>query len=94
MEIRIISKTDRQLILEVHGEDHTLGNLLMKEALRHPGVEYASYRIPHPLRSSIEFIIVVKNGLSLSQVVSEIIDSLRNQIKEFQSAVLEALGQD
>ncbi|MGB9827818.1 MAG: DNA-directed RNA polymerase subunit L, partial [Thermosphaera sp.] len=50
MEIEVLAKTSNHLAIKIKGEDHTLGNLLMKEALRHPKVAYASYRVPHPLR--------------------------------------------
>ena len=93
MEIRLVSKTDRELVLEIKGEDHTLGNMLMKEALRHPGVEYVAYRIPHPLRDIMEFTIVVKDGYDISKVLKEVIDRLRVEISEFRAKVEEVLGQ-
>ena len=93
MEIRLVSKTNRELVLEIKGEDHTLGNMLMKEALRHPGVEYAAYRIPHPLRDIMEFTIVVKDGYDMSKVLKEVIDRLRAEISEFRAKVEEVLGQ-
>lgn len=93
MNIKILSKTNRELILEIDGEDHTLGNMLMKEALKHPLVEYAAYRIPHPLKSSMEFIVVVKEGADLSIVLKDVISNLREQIKEFKNKIEELLGQ-
>jgi DNA-directed RNA polymerase subunit L len=94
MEIKIVSKTERELVLEIKGEDHTLGNLLMKEALKHPGVEYASYRIPHPLKDIMEFTIIVKEGNDLSRVLKEILDKLRSEVVEFRKLVEESLGQE
>jgi DNA-directed RNA polymerase subunit L len=93
VEIRLISKTDRELVLEIKGEEHTLGNMLMKEALRHPGVEHAAYRVPHPLRDIMEFTIVVKDGYDISKVLKEVIDRLRAEISEFRAKVEEVLGQ-
>lgn len=93
MNIKVLSKTSRELVLEIEGEDHTLGNMLMKEALRHPLVELATYRTPHPLRSSIEFTIVVREGADLSSVLKDVISNLRNQITEFKSKIEDLLGQ-
>ncbi|MCC6011228.1 MAG: RNA polymerase, partial [Desulfurococcaceae archaeon] len=73
------------------GEDHTLGNMLMREALKHPSVEYAAYRIPHPLKNIMEFTLVVKEGANLPAVLAEIISSLKNQIAEFKKAIEEVL---
>ena len=91
MEVKVVSKTERELILEITGEDHTLGNMLMKEALKHPNIEYAAYRIPHPLRNIMEFTIIVKEGASLSSVLTEIISKLKSEISEFRKLVEEVL---
>lgn len=92
MNIRVISWNNVKLVLEIEGEDHTLGNLLMKEALRHPGVKNASYRILHPLGNVIEFTILIREDADMSTVIREIIDSLRKQIMEFQEIVLKTVG--
>jgi len=91
VEVKVISKTDRELVLEIIGEDHTLGNMLMKEALRHPNVEYAAYRIPHPLRNIMEFTIIVKEGVNLPGVLAEIISKLKSEIGEFKKLIEEVL---
>ena len=94
MDLRVISRKDRELVLEIRGEDHTLGNLLMKEALKHPSVEYAAYRIPHPLRDVMEFTLIVKEGADVSRVLREVIDALRSEVSEFKKSVESVLGQD
>jgi len=91
VEVRVVSKTDRELVLEIVGEDHTLGNMLMKEALKHPNVEYAAYRIPHPLRNIMEFTIIVKEGASLSNVLAEIISKLKSEVSKFKKLIEEVL---
>lgn len=91
MEVKVVSKSERELVLEITGEDHTLGNMLMREALKHPSVEYAAYRIPHPLKNIMEFTLVVKEGANLPAVLAEIISSLKNQIAEFKKAIEEVL---
>ncbi|MCC6024930.1 MAG: DNA-directed RNA polymerase subunit L [Desulfurococcaceae archaeon] len=91
MEVRVISKTDRELVLEITGEDHTLGNMLMKEALRHPAVEYAAYRIPHPLRDVMEFVLITKEGVKPSAVLVEVISRLKSEIAEFKRIIEEVL---
>ncbi len=91
MEVRVVSRSERELVLEITGEDHTLGNMLMREALKHPSVEYAAYRIPHPLKNIMEFTLVVKEGANLPEVLAEIISRLKNQIAEFKKAIEEVL---
>ncbi|MEM0000995.1 MAG: DNA-directed RNA polymerase subunit L [Desulfurococcaceae archaeon] len=94
MDVKVVSKTEKELVLEIYGEDHTLGDLLMKEALRHPSVEYAAYRIPHPLKNIMEFIFVVKEGTDMSTVLKDIIERLKSGIEEFKRAVEEVFSQD
>jgi DNA-directed RNA polymerase subunit L len=91
VEVKVVSKSERELVLEITGEDHTLGNMLMREALKHPSVEYAAYRIPHPLKNIMEFTLVVKEGANLPAVLAEIISSLKNQVAEFKKAIEEVL---
>ncbi|MEM1695385.1 MAG: DNA-directed RNA polymerase subunit L [Desulfurococcaceae archaeon] len=92
MIVRILSRGDKEIVLEIEGEDHTLGNMMMKEALRHPGVEYATYRVTHPLKPVLEFTLAVKNGENVGKVLKDIIDSLRKQLEEFKLAVENVLG--
>ncbi len=92
VDLKVVLRDDRKLVLEITGEDHTLGNMLMKELLRHPQVEYAAYRVPHPLRDVIELAVVVKNGADVGKVLVEVIESLKDQLVEFKKAVEEALG--
>jgi DNA-directed RNA polymerase subunit L len=91
VEVRVVSRNERELVLEITGEDHTLGNMLMREALKHPSVEFAAYRIPHPLKNIMEFTLVVKEGANLPEVLAEIISKLKNQIAEFKKAIEEVL---
>lgn len=92
MDIKVISRTNREIVLEIRGEDHTLGNILMREALRHPDVEYASYRIPHPLRDIMEFTLVVKEGADISTVLKDVLAKLREQICAFKDLVEKNVG--
>ncbi|HEW89922.1 MAG TPA: hypothetical protein ENG43_01085, partial [Candidatus Bathyarchaeota archaeon] len=49
MELKVLSRTDRELRLEIVGESHTLLNLLQKELVADPEVEVGGYDIVHPL---------------------------------------------
>ncbi|ADV64360.1 DNA-directed RNA polymerase subunit L [Desulfurococcus mucosus] len=91
MEVRVVSRSERELVVEVHGEDHTLGNLLAKEAIRHPGVEYSMYRVPHPLKNMFEFTIIVKPGYSVDSVLKEIVEGLKKTLSEFRGLVEEKI---
>ena len=49
MKINILEKTTKDLKIEIHGEGHTLCNVLQKTLLEDDNVEIGGYDIPHPL---------------------------------------------
>jgi len=63
LELRVSKQAENEIVIEITGEDDTLGNLIAKEAMKHPKVVYASYRIPHPLQNRLEIVITVEKGL-------------------------------
>jgi len=89
--MRVVKKTDTELVLEIIGEDHTLGNMFVKQALKHPDVSYASYRIPHPLQNKLEIYLVVRNGSNLGSVIRDIVNELKSYLREFRDLVEEVL---
>ncbi len=91
MEVVVKKKTDRELVLQVKGEGHTLGNLLAKEAMNNPHVVFASYRVPHPLQDVMELIIEVEEGYPIDKAVIEVVEDLRAKIIEFRRAIEERL---
>ncbi|OYT40848.1 MAG: RNA polymerase [Desulfurococcales archaeon ex4484_58] len=92
MEIRVIRKTENELILEIEGEDHTLGNLLVKEALNHPDIIYASYRIPHPLQNKLELYFTFRSKSDMEKVLCEIVENIHRYLSEFKKEVEEKIS--
>ncbi|KAK8820888.1 DNA-directed RNA polymerase II subunit J [Blastocystis sp. ATCC 50177/Nand II] len=45
----------------IEAEDHTLGNVLRMDMIEDPRVKFVGYRVPHPLKTSIE-IKIQTNG--------------------------------
>lgn len=43
MELRVISKTEEELVLEIAGEDHTFLNVLKRTLLDTDGIDSATY---------------------------------------------------
>lgn len=90
-DLKILKKTDRELLIEIYGEDHTLGNLITKEALNHPSVTYASYNIPHPLQDKLLIYIAVKENSDSLVVFKEICLRIKEYLKEFRKEVEEKI---
>lgn len=91
MELKVLKKTDTEVVIEIVGEDYTLGNLIAKEAMKHPEVVYASYRIPHPLQNKLEIIIDVEPGSDIGKVLLEITDNIHKVLREFKKEVEEKI---
>ena len=92
-EFRIVRRTDKELLIEMRGEDHTLGNLIAKEALKHPEVTYAAYRIPHPLQDKLELYISVKEGSDPIKVLEDICNRIKEYLEEFRREVEEKISE-
>ncbi|MEM4978762.1 MAG: DNA-directed RNA polymerase subunit L [Candidatus Nezhaarchaeales archaeon] len=81
MKIRILEKSEKSLRFEIIGEDHTFCNILRDFLQRNPDVEFAAYRIDHPLVSNPVFYVKVKSGKPedvLKKAVEEIISALED----------------
>ncbi|MCD6195714.1 MAG: DNA-directed RNA polymerase subunit L [Staphylothermus sp.] len=87
MELRVSKQAENEIVIEITGEDDTLGNLIAKEAMKHPKVVYASYRIPHPLQNRLEIVITVEKGVDIGEVLSEIVTNIKNVLADFRKEV-------
>ncbi|WP_440060243.1 RpoL/Rpb11 RNA polymerase subunit family protein [Thermogladius sp. 4427co] len=91
MDVRILKREGNELVLEIVGEDHTLGNMIAKEALLDPRVEFSTYRIPHPLQDRMELTIITRQGEDPVKVLVDVINRLVEQVREFKKIVEEKL---
>lgn len=91
MEIRVLKREKNEVILEVEGEDHTLGNLVAKEAIKHPLVKNAYYNLPHPLQKKIELYIIIDENSDLGTVIKEIFTNIKKYLEEFRREVEEKI---
>ena len=52
MKVKVLTKSDKELKIEIEGGTHGICNLLAKRLLEDKTVEFAGYDVPHPLASS------------------------------------------
>ncbi len=79
MKIRILERNEGSMKFEVIGEGHTFCNLLRDFLIRNPDVEFAAYRIDHPLVSNPVFYLKTKESKpedALKKAAEEIIKAL------------------
>ena len=60
MEVEILEKKKNMLKFKVKGETHTLCNILRRELMSDNAIEFAGYRVEHPLIN--EAIFTVRTG--------------------------------
>eukprot|EP01100_Stratorugosa_tubuloviscum_P007992 TRINITY_DN3304_c0_g2_i1.p1 TRINITY_DN3304_c0_g2~~TRINITY_DN3304_c0_g2_i1.p1 ORF type:complete len:120 (-),score=53.34 TRINITY_DN3304_c0_g2_i1:78-437(-) len=78
------TSSDNSATLIVTKEDHTLGNLLRMQLLKQPQVEFAGYRVPHPLEHKI--VIKLKtNRITPKQAIEDTIKQLETDLEIVES---------
>ncbi|MEM0015233.1 MAG: DNA-directed RNA polymerase subunit L [Zestosphaera sp.] len=91
MNIRVRKYTDRELVLAIEGEDHTLANLLAKSALSNPHTKLATYVVEHPLVGT-PILRIVTDGTDPVQVLKEVVASARDEAKQVLKLIVDTLG--
>lgn len=82
MEVKIKKESDRELEFEIIGEK-TILNPLKQKLLEYEEVEFAEWRVEHPLISNPEFFVRVGKG-KVKEVVKKAIEDLKRDIEELQ----------
>jgi DNA-directed RNA polymerase subunit L len=92
LRLEVRKRSERELILKVYGETHTLGNLLAKSALRHPNVRMAAYSVEHPLEEAFVLRLVTDGTRDPVNVLKEVVSDLIRLSDELLDRLREALG--
>lgn len=88
MELRVIEKTDEELVIEIAGEDHTFMNVLKGALLETEGVTAATYDMnPEQSGGQTEPMLSVKTE---GRDPLEALEDAASQIKETSQGFLDA----
>ena len=79
MEVKIKKESNKELEFEVIKEK-TILNPLKQKLLEYDEVEYAEWRVEHPLISNPEFYVRVKKG-NVKEIVKKAINELKEEIE-------------
>ncbi len=91
-DVEVRSSSDREAELVLHGEDHTIGNMLVKELLLNEHVLTAYYRVEHPLKDYIVLYVLTDGEIKPLDAIVSAINSLKKKIGELSSIVEDVLG--
>ncbi len=90
IELRKIS--DRELRFIIYDEDrHSLPNLIVKLALKKPGVIYSAYILEHPLASYPEVVILTDGSVHPLEILTSVIEEAKTLAEKFLNEFNEAL---
>jgi DNA-directed RNA polymerase subunit L len=90
MELRTLTMTDKELEVEVIGENETLLNPIKMELLRDKDVEVAEYVIAHPELSVPRIYLRTKGSAKAQTVFKRGLKALAKEYKDFEDAFLKA----
>lgn len=77
MKVKVITKSDKELKIEIEGGTHGICNLLAKRLLEDKTVEFAGYDIPHPLASNPIIYIRMKGTAKPEAALIRAVEKVR-----------------
>lgn len=81
--LRIIKRREGYYVVELEGEDHTMGNLLSSTLQGVNGVKLAYYELVHPLQRKIRLHVMVDSGVDIKSVLVEALNRIKELNDEF-----------
>ena len=85
MKLNVVSKTDHEMEIEVHGENETLLNPIKQALLNDKDVDFAEYIIEHPSLAVPKIFIRTKGKAKPDAVLKRTIKSLVAEFDEFET---------
>lgn len=74
------TKVPNAAIFTVNKEDHTLGNLLKHQLLKHPQVLFAGYKCPHPLEHKFILRVQTTSDTAPADVLNSSVTDLKAEL--------------
>ena len=77
MKLKVLSKSEKELKIEIEGGSHGICNLLAKRLLEDKTVEFAGYDVPHPLASSPIIYLRMKGTVKPETALIKAVEKVR-----------------
>ena len=81
----------RSYIVEVEGEDHTLGNLIVSKLLELGLADLAYYEMPHPLEDKLIIYVNTREGVDIKEALSKAAKEALRENEEFRRLLFKEL---
>lgn len=86
MELKIISVSDKEVEFEIVGGEYTVAELLTSRLNEKKEVEFASYKVAHPLVSNPHVYVRVSSGKALA-LIADTLEELKEEVAAFREAL-------
>ncbi len=77
MKIKVLTKSENELKIEIEGGTHGICNLLQKRLLEDKTVDFAGYDVPHPLASNPIIYVRMKGDAKPEDALIKAIQKVR-----------------
>ena len=85
VKLNLLSKTDHEMEIEVHGENETLLNPIKQALLNDKDIDFAEYIIEHPSLAVPKIFIRTKGKVKPEVVLKRTIKALIAEFDEFET---------
>lgn len=82
MEVKILVNEKDTLELELVGSDQSLAQLIAERLNQEKDVEFAAYKLEHPLVASPKLFVKMKKG-DAAKLVLGIVEKIKKEVSEF-----------
>ena len=82
MELEVLRHEKNMLEFRLKGERHTFPNLLRNELLKDPKVEFAAYKLNHPMDSDSMLVLKTK-GKTPKKALQDAVKRIDSLLSEF-----------
>jgi len=90
--LRIVRVGPGRYRVEVEGEDHTLGNLIVKKILAGDLARFAYYEVPHPLESRLViYLDLGSDDIDPREVLAKAAEEALKELQSFREDLEKAL---
>jgi len=87
MEINVLKKGKKEIEFEIgRGQDSTLAEVLVFKLNQIPDVEFAAYKIEHPLVKEPRIYVKTKKGDPV-KVIEKALEGLKKEVADFRTQV-------
>ena len=93
LTIKIEELTENKIKFVADGQTHTLFNALRSALLEDEDVKFVAYRLSHPLKEEVIFVLETKKGSPI-EAIKRALQKLRDKMNELKRDLLKAVDQD